>query len=281
MWLLLFAVCAASPVDECPCAGCRPSPASRATRLAFTSEAVSANFLVRSLDRRCSAETVARAAEAQRAHLYCHWQEVNEARDWNPRCEVVVHASRSSYLAAVGRGGESTFGSSWLDLRAGKCLGRRIDLLTDSQSLLSALPHELTHVVVCDMLGGHVPPRWLDEGMALLADSAEKQALHDRDLSNAQSRQLTFRAAELLNVDAYPHPSRVPAFYAQSRSLTAFLAGRGKPSLLLKFAEIAGEQGPDQALRALYGIDGVAELERAWLGPRSSPISYQLARSKP
>ncbi len=87
------------------------------------------------------------------------------------------------------------------------------------------------------MLDGRIPPRWLDEGIALLADSAEKQRLHARDLADAQSRRLTFRAVELMNLDRYPHASRVPAFYAQSASLTGFLARQGKPSLLLEFAE--------------------------------------------
>ncbi|MEX2175375.1 MAG: hypothetical protein WD872_13520 [Pirellulaceae bacterium] len=249
----------------------------RGTNSPFVYESSSSSFQVRSYSRRLSADAVARAAEAQRSHFYWHWRDETEPADWNPRCEIVVHASRGSYLAAVGRGGETSYGSSWLDVRERKCRGRRIDLLPDAHGNLSALSHELTHVVVCDMLGGRIPPRWLDEGIALLADSQEKQRMHARDLADARSRRLTFRAVELMNLDSYPAASRVPAFYAQSASLTSFLARQGKPSLLLEFAETSVEVGCDQALREVYRIDGTAALERAWIAQSSRPQEYPAA----
>jgi hypothetical protein len=280
MWIpLLAALCSTVPIDSCPCRGCGPrnDSLSRGTSLPFVFESSSSSFKVRSYSSRLSADVIARAAEAQRSHFYWHWREEEEPADWNPRCEIVIHASRGSYLAAVGRGGETSYGSSWLDVRDRKCHGRRIDLLPDAQGRLSALPHELTHVVLCDMLDGRIPPRWLDEGIALLADSAEKQRLHARDLADAQSRRLTFRAVELMNLDRYPHASRVPAFYAQSASLTGFLARQGKPSLLLEFAESSLDVGCDRALREIYRIDGTAALERAWIAQTSPAQEYPAA----
>ncbi|MCI0361477.1 MAG: hypothetical protein L0211_23590 [Planctomycetaceae bacterium] len=143
------------------------------------------------------------------------------------------------------------------------------------------MPHELTHVVVSDMLKGRTAPRWLDEGIAMLADSPEKQALHAKDLAAARSAGLSFRASELLSLEAYPAPSRIPAFYGQSAALTSFLARRGKPSQLLEFAELTIERGPDQALRAVYDIDGIPALEREWLSQTTQQDSYLLARARP
>ena len=43
----------------------------------------------------------------------------------------------------------------------------------------------MTHVVLADLLNGRQPPRWADEGMAILADTRDKQLLHERDLTAA------------------------------------------------------------------------------------------------
>jgi hypothetical protein len=115
----------------------------------------------------------------------------------------------------------------------------------------------------------------------MLADSVEKQALHAKDFATARSSGLSFRAGELLNLDGYPAPSRIPAFYGSSASLTSFLARRGKPSQLLEFAELAIEQGTDRALRIIYDIEGTTALERQWLSQASGFESYLLARARP
>jgi hypothetical protein len=135
---------------------------------------------------------------------------------------------------------------------------------------MAALPHEMTHVILADLLGGRQPPRWADEGMAMLADTKEKQLLHERDLAQGLASGRAFRLAELLALDAYPHASRVPAFYGQSVSITAFLALRDDPAKFVEFLRRTGEQGHDSALRKVYAIDGVAELERLWRDDRNA-----------
>ena len=50
---------------------------------------------------------------------------------------------------------------------------------------MTALPHELTHLILADRFSPRQVPRWSDEGMAVLADPAEKQRLHLRDLRQA------------------------------------------------------------------------------------------------
>jgi hypothetical protein len=280
MWFSLVLLSwSVSTVGACPCQGCQAGT-DRNARTGFVSDATAANFQVKSFDRRFSAAQVLALAEQQRSHLYWHWQETAEPADWTPRCQIVVHASRASYTSAVGRGSEATFGSSWLDNRNKKCCGRRIDLLADRQGNLSALPHELTHIVVSDMMGNRTPPRWLDEGIALLADSVDKQNRHANDLRTARGNRLTMRLAELVRLEGYPAPQRVPAFYAQSASVTAFLARRAKPGQLLVFTQMALDKGYDEALREVYQLDGVTALEKAWLDDRSEDLSYSLARTE-
>ena len=74
--------------------------------------------------------------------------------------------------------------------------------------------------------------------------------------------------ADLLTLDAYPHPSRIPAFYGQSASITAFLAQRDNPARFLEFLRQAQLGGYDEALRAVYGIANLGELERLWYAER-------------
>lgn len=275
--LVLLSVVAADPT--CGCAGCANRPASEATTQRATAEQ-SASYRVVSRNSRFSAARVGEIAESQRSHLFWHWRGAEAPAEWNPKCEIVVHATRASYTAAVGRGSEFSFGSSLIDNRGGRCVARRIDLLADSRGELSALPHELTHVVISDMLGSRIPPRWLDEGIALLADSLDKQQRHAKDLTAATARRQQFRAAELMQLQGYPHPSRIPAFYAQSGSLVAFLARKGEPAKLLTFVERSQEKGYDAALREIYDIDGMTALEREWLADDPTSLAYSQARSR-
>jgi hypothetical protein len=118
--------------------------------------------------------------------------------------------------------------------------------------------------VLADHLGGRQPPRWADEGMAILADTHDKQLLHERDLNQGLASRQAFRVAELVAVENYPHPSRIPAFYGQSASLTALLAHRDDPAKFLEFLRRALDQGYDAALAQVYGIRNLGELESLW-----------------
>jgi hypothetical protein len=135
-----------------------------------------------------------------------------------------------------------------------------------------ALAHELTHVVLADRFAGRQPPRWADEGIALLADSAEKQRLHERDCQCALRRGDAIPLVELLQLERCSSCAQVAAFYGQSRSLVAFLVRLGTPVQFVDFVERAMTQGHDSALRQTYGIESVAQLDRRW---RESALSSQ------
>jgi len=131
---------------------------------------------------------------------------------------------------------------------------RQVDLLPTQSGELSALAHELTHVLVADYFGGKQLPRWADEGMAILADSVEKRRLHQRDLKLALSQRKAFHAAELLAVTDYPATSRIPAFYGQSESVVAFLCRRDTPAKFLEFVQLAMKNGHETSISEVYGL---------------------------
>jgi len=241
-----------------------PAPDAWANVTGTQWQAVSVNFNVRSQHPAHDARQVALHCERWRAKLQKYWTAAAQP-SWANKCEVVVHANSTSYLAVVGQGGRQTFGSSLVRFGPNKEVARRlIDCRGDHVHGLAAVPHEMTHVVLADLLDGRQPPRWADEGMAILADSHEKQLLHERDLTQGLASRQAFRVTELMTIDAYPQASRMAAFYGQSASVTACLAKRDDPARFVEFLRRSLDEGYDKALRDVYHLQNVAELETVW-----------------
>ncbi|QDU28094.1 hypothetical protein ETAA8_31870 [Anatilimnocola aggregata] len=264
-------LCLALAVDGTPSLTASTTVPSTITGTAH--HATSANFEVIGASATVEATQVAALCEQWRAKLQSYWLQ-EPTPHWNPRCKVILHSTRSSYLSAVGRGGEQTRGSSWIEFKAEQVSRRQIDLLGVDDLGLTALPHEMTHVIFADLFKGRQPPRWADEGAAMLADTHEKQQLHQRDLEASVARRIGFRVGELFAAEHYPQPHRVPGFYGQSVSVTAFLARRDDPAKFVTFIRLALDHGHDRALRDVYGLDGTAELEQEWLAHRYGGRGY-------
>ena len=73
----------------------------------------------------------------------------------------------------------------------------------------TALSHELTHVVLADRFAGRQPPRWFDEGIATLADSTEKRALHHRDCCAAVRSGTFLRLVDVFRFDGFSTTEQV------------------------------------------------------------------------
>jgi hypothetical protein len=244
-----------SAIPEQPPAGCQW-------------HATSPNFAVRNFHPAHDARQVAKYCEQWRAKLQKYWIAA-EQDTWGVKCEVVVHAGIGSYLAAAGSGARQTFGSSLIQFGNDKKVARRlIDFRGDSSFGLAAVPHEMTHVVLADLLDGRQPPRWADEGMAILADTHDKQMLHERDLTQGLASRAAFRVAELMAIESYPQPARIPAFYGQSASLTACQGKRDDRARFVEFLRRSFDDGYDKALRDVYHLDNVGQLEQLWQDQR-------------
>jgi hypothetical protein len=225
---------------------------------------VTASFRVFATSKR-QAEQVADGCERLRRELREKWLGEKDHDPWRPCCDIVVHASSLSYTCAVGRAPGETSGCSTIRIENGRVLARRIDLRADSRDpLTAALPHEMTHVVLADRFLDRPLPRWADEGIALMADPMAKQAAHERDLHGAIQTGRRIRLASLLKMDEYPQGS-VAAFYAQSNSLVRLLVERESAVTFVNFVDLAMKSGYPVALRDIYGLRSIEELETAWL----------------
>jgi hypothetical protein len=224
------------------------------------------NFSVFSFPGGPDAERLAQRAEDLLDQLRARWLEDVASSDWAARCQVVIHEFPASYMRSVGRFAAQTKGSSLIRSHRGNITLRRVDLLASDAGAgePSAFAHELTHVVLADRFHGDQPPRWMDEGIAMLSDSGAKLALHRRDCIQGLLRGENLPLVEVLTSQELKNPQRIGAFYGQSLTVVELLVRRCGPKTLLAFSEVADQSGYDAALRQCYGLDGIAELEHVW-----------------
>jgi hypothetical protein len=248
---------------------------------------VSEWFEVNSFPGGPSPSQVLSLCEETRAELFRVWVGKDEVKSWQPRCKIVLHPTRAHYLRKVGTGAGQTSGCSSIQLHNGKVVHREIDLMLDEAGELVALPHELTHVVLADLLKGRQPPHWLDEGIAMLADTTAKRHLHMRDCYQAMAAGKAMTTSQILTLDSFSSPEQMPAFYGQSLMLVKMLAEHSSPASIVRFANDSIDYGTTVALKRHYNIDGIDGLERAWRDyalrhdPSKEPMAIVSVRFKP
>jgi hypothetical protein len=221
------------------------------------------------------ARQVAVAAEAERTAAARRWFG-KEPGAWDRPCTIRVT------LEVGPSGGATSFDFAPVSGEKPQVAFAVMNLRGDLRQLLaSTLPHEMTHLVFAHHFGRALP-RWADEGVALLAESAPDQEAHDarcRDLLN-EGRGL--RLHVLIRMMDYPKD--MMATYTQGHSLVRFLtSGRGDagqedspeavlPAGMTRFVQFleAGTTGNtaaswDRAAKDLYGYGSIDALEESWL----------------
>ena len=225
-----------------------------------------ANFEVHGTSATRAAE-IARQAEDVRGRAFATLLGSARPRAWVVRCEIHLHATEAAFAAAVGGPPDGARGATAVEFSGADVCLRRIDLMDDVPSELpDALAHELVHVVLADHFTAGPPPRWADEGLAVLFDDPEKQAGHARDFASARRAGMAWSASHLLALEDYPRePHRQRVFYGQSAALVRWLIEQQDSATLLAFLDAAAAIGHDAALERHYGFTTVEALERAWL----------------
>ena len=187
-------------------------------------------------------------------------------KPWLVRCEIHVHASSEAFADAVGGPPAEARGATSLEFSGDRVITRRIDVMGDGPATVpDAIDHELVHVVLADHFVHAAPPRWADEGLALLFDTPEKQHGHDADFQEAHRRGLAWTASELVAMEEYPvETSRQRVFYGQSAALVRWLMAEQGAATFIRFVDDSSTIGFSAALQDHYGLDAVADLEPAW-----------------
>lgn len=211
-------------------------------------------------------------AEDVRARAFATLLGVDAPAAWTVRCEIHLHATEESFTAAVGGPPDGARGATAIEFAGIEVCVRRIDLMDDDPTgVPDALAHELVHVVLADHFTSGPPPRWADEGLAVLFDDEHKQAGHDRDFAAARQAGMIWSASHLLTMQEYPRePQRQRIFYGQSAALVRWLIEQRGPATLLSFLDDSASIGDVAALERHYGFPSLASLERAWLARPSA-----------
>ena len=216
---------------------------------------------------------LAESCERLKARTQTMWLG-ESSTSWQPRCEVVVHATVGTYCRTLGPGSERTSGCSTVRLDKGRVAERRIDLRSDAEGWLTeTLPHELTHVVLADRFTDRRIPAWADEGIAMLAESPDKLQRRLNELRGVVASGRTLGLSQLVSLENGPTSESRAAFYGQSVTFAGLLLERGTPQQLIQFVEAGQRDGYDKALRDVYGIESWSALESEW---RSFAASQRL-----
>ena len=223
------------------------------------------NFVVHGVAAERAASIRAHA-ETVRARAFETLLGDSSPRPWLPRCDVHVHTTPAAFAAAVGGPPEVAQGATSIDFSGDTVSLRRIDLLADGNaSVPPALAHELVHVVLADRFTAGPPPRWADEGLAVLFDQFGKQRDHEQDFRAARHRGQAWTAADLVALEDYPPgPGRQRVFYGQSAALVRWLIARKDAPTFVRFLEQCPELGLATALERHYDLHSVTDLELAW-----------------
>ena len=187
--------------------------------------------------------------------------------------EVFVWADHKDYLANAPNAPEWSGGSFSIDVRNG-VIYRRIDLTQlDEQRKFSTvmldrvLPHEMCHLVLKEYFGDAACPLFLNEGLAMLAESGlhtQRLILAGAALAGDEKIPL-----EKLLVAARPDHNHEGVFYAEALSFTEFLHSRLTRQQFKTFlAAVKDDCAVADALqRALYVAprpDFLATVAAAW-----------------
>lgn len=227
------------------------------------SVAETTNFRVYHRQNAEIAEQAARVAEQTRTNMQRKWFG-RTGPNWNPKCELYLHASAEDYSRAT-RVPPVSPGHSSFRIEGGRVVGRRIDLHCDDINLLTAvLPHEATHTVLAGNFGDKPVPRWADEGMAVLTEPREKIERHLRNLPRYYQDRSLFTLRQLMEMEQYPEARFVGPFYAESVSIVEFLAAERGPQVFTQFVRDGLRDGYESALEHHYGYHSFEELEEQW-----------------
>lgn len=212
------------------------------------------------------AEAIAAHAERVRSRACAELLGEPTPAPWRERCVIHVHATPAAFAAAVGGPPDAARGATSIDFGSDRVVSRRIDVMGDGPDIIpDALAHEIVHVVLADRFTSAPPPRWADEGIALLFDDAAKQAGHEADFRSARAAGLAFSGDDLVSLEIYPADARRQrVFYGQSAALVRWLIGRRDAATFIRFVADLETAGFATALERHYDLDARTLFSVAW-----------------
>lgn len=215
-------------------------------------ETLSKNFAVTCTTPELGRE-IANAAESLRRDLAQTWLKVPMLPDWPMRCPI--------HVAITGYGEPSSSSTEFAFDKEFRIIGMKLNGSRE-QILANLLPHEISHIVLAEHFRRPIP-RWADEGVAALAESAAEQIDHDQRCRQALNAGKAFRLQFLFGLMAYPND--VETFHVQSYSVARFLVEKRDNTTFLEFIKVGMKDGWEAAAKLHYNFRSIRELEETWI----------------
>lgn len=206
---------------------------------------------------------VAKVAEKVYKRLY---KALDCDSDWYKKCEIYLYPDKEEFTKVTGQH-KWTGGSHTIVRRGGVLLNHRIESFQTQPRLVSAIiPHEVTHALLAHRLAYRKNvPLWLNEGLAIRSEPPLVQRHYHRVVAQAYHTRQIFSLGDFTSLVEYPE-DRIEIFYAQSFSLTNFLASLKGQARFMKFLEDMCVTRPplEVLLKRHYKIRNLATLEKMW-----------------
>jgi len=181
---------------------------------------------------------------------------------WDRRVRVRIYPTKGAFQRA----------EKAPDWASGKANYGRREIVTyqwSSGFLDSLLPHEITHLVLREWIGGREAlPLWINEGLAQWVEKTDRgdaRKAARRLLASGRAMSLSDMRSPKLHTQEKREAS---AFYTQSWSLVAFLIEtRGRERFGKLCRQLRAGKSIDDALRFTYPqtLRNIEELQKQWI----------------
>lgn len=194
----------------------------------------SANFTIYFLKYSGVARLILDTAEEARQEQLAEWG--IRIGPWSPRCAIYFYPTRKVMVRMTA--GTTTHGSAQAPasrLVKGRLRYRRINLAANDRGILDdTVPHELSHLILSELMAPRRPPRWADEGLAMRTESRDTQVRWARSMYHHLARgRRPFPLGQLFAMTRYPDNKHL--FYNQSFLVIRALRKVGSLARVLAF----------------------------------------------
>ncbi len=214
-------------------------------------------------NRRLAAE-VGRVGDRNLAQIAALWPPLN-GKGGPGKIHVYIYRDAVEYSKVTGQPGWSG-GVNKVSFIGAAIAQREIHTFQTANAVLdSILPHELTHVVFTEAVGGRARvPRWLSEGVAVLEEPPFKTRYYENLVRTRVKAGGHIPLSKLFAMTDYPNEEAIRLFYGESHSVVKFLIARyGRPALVRYCQQLGGKEAKT-ALQDVFGYREPADLEAVW-----------------
>ncbi len=179
---------------------------------------------------------------------------------WDDRAKIYIYADQGSYMEDTGQPAWSGGLAAYHE--------KTIRVFPRGAGFFDALlPHELGHIVFHEVIGSHVVPTWLDEGVACYLEPARRFGSQKMALDAIEDGTfIPLKELHEMDPRELADDDQVELFYAESVSLLTFIVETfGIDRFNAVCDKIKEGRTFERAVKScLFGVQDLEDLARMW-----------------